>query len=164
MRITVNATDTINSLMQYRKSIPYKVKRFLNYLSELGIQTAKLKFDTAQYDGVNDVVVEPVKWVSDTKLQIVASGTTILFIEFGTGITYTEQHPQAGEFGFVRGGYGKGMGKRRGWAYKGETGTNGALLDNGLVLTHGNPPARAMYGASKIMKAKIREIAKEVFK
>nr|DAM07872.1 MAG TPA: hypothetical protein [Caudoviricetes sp.] len=30
-------------------------------------------------------------------------------------------------------------------------------------MTHGNPPARAMYEASKAMREEIKKIAKEVF-
>ena len=47
-----------------------------------------------------------------------------------------------------------------------EPGTNGLERTRGdttVVLTHGNPPARAMYEASKAMREQIMVIAREVF-
>ena len=34
---------------------------------------------------------------------------------------------------------------------------------NEVVITHGNPPARAMYDAAKVMRSKIVDIAREVY-
>ena len=90
------------------------------------------------------------------------------FIEFGSGVHYVEQHPKASEMGAVRGGYGQNKGLKDTWAYYGDPGTNGEPAkgkkgEKGLVFTHGNPPARAMYDAGKEMRERIAEIAREVF-
>ena len=67
----------------------------------------------------------------------------------------------------VRGEYGQGKGSQDSWGYYGNPGTNGRVVkENGkgsLVITHGNPPARAMYDAGKEMREQVRAIAKEVF-
>ena len=69
--------------------------------------------------------------------------------------------------GAVRGGYGQGKGNQSSWGYYGEAGTNGRIIkttDKGdLVITRGNPPARAMYEADKAIMSQILKIAKEVF-
>lgn len=143
----------------------YKI--FLEKLAEIGINVAQAKFTSATYDGINDVKVHS-EWISDSTIQVIAYGHAVTFIEFGTGTIYTEQHPLASEMGAIRGSYGKGKGRRSSWTYYGEKGTNGRFVrssDKGDVYrTQGNPPARAMYLASKEIKQKILDICKEVFK
>lgn len=162
--------DGLESLIKRVKRLPETLetnkKDFLKKLAEIGVNTSSIRFESAQYDGVNDVTVD-VEWVDDNTLLVVARGRAVTFIEFGTGITYTEQHPLADELGMVRGGYGKGRGKSSRWGYYGEKGTHGKLIrttDKGdVILTSGNPPAKAMYEAGKEMRDKISEIAREVF-
>lgn len=141
-------------------------KIFLQKLADIGVEVAKATFTTAQYDGVNDVKVTS-QWINDNTIQIIASGHAVTFIEFGTGITYSEQHPLASEMGAIRGSFGKGKGSKSSWTYYGTRGTNGRFIrssDKGDVYrTSGNPPARAMYLASKEIKQKILEVCKEVF-
>ena len=78
-----------------------------------------------------------------------------------------EIHPKAGEFGAVRGGYGLHLGLNDSWRYRGDPGTNGEIITfgrhAGQVLTHGNPPARAMYETGKEIRARISAVAAEVF-
>lgn len=161
------ASEAIKELESFKKNLNVKIKIFCERLAEIGVETASVRFKTAQYDGTNDVIVQSPRWEGN-KLVVSAKGNSVTFIEFGTGIRYTEIHPKAAEMGAVRGAYGKGKGNRDTWGYYGETGTNGKLireLGDGtpVVLTHGNPPARAMYEASKEMRANIAKIAKEVF-
>ncbi len=58
---------------------------------------------------------------------VVAVGASVLFIEFGAGVTYPDNHPQAAELGMKRGEYGKGHGKQSSWGYYGDPGTNGVV-------------------------------------
>lgn len=169
MRIKVTGLEkAVRKLEAYKKSLEGKTHVFLEHLAQVGIDVADVAFRTAQYDGENDVVVsgEP-EWIDDNTLVITASGSAVKFIEFGTGVHYTEQHPKAGEMGMVRGEYGQGKGSQDSWGYYGNPGTNGRVVkENGkgsLVITHGNPPARAMYDAGKEMREQVRAIAKEVF-
>lgn len=166
--ISSNVDTVIAQLKQYRDSIDRKMHQLLERLAEIGVDTAAVKFRSAQYDGDNDVVVNEPEWITDTKLIISATGSSVTFIEFGTGVHYTEQHPKAAEMGAIRGEYGKGRGKRETWGYYGNPGTNGVIRKTvdgkgDLILTHGNPPARAMYDAGKQMRERIVEIAREVF-
>ena len=167
--ISVTGVDSIiKRLESYTKNLEEKNRVFMERLAQIGIDTATLKFSQAQYDGVNDVVVEQTPhWEGDNTLYVTATGSTILFIEFGTGVHYTEKHPLQSKFGYERGTYGYGLGKLESWRYKGSPGTNGELITEGPhageIRTQGNPPARAMYDAAKEMRSKIREIAREVY-
>jgi hypothetical protein len=163
-----NIDEAIRQIEEYEKRIVKKRKIFLEKLAEIGVDVATTKFSNAQYDGTNDVVLGKPEWINDNKLVISATGKSVMFIEFGTGVHYaSESHPKAGEFGFVRGTYGHGLGKLDSWRYKGNRGSKGELIENGPhkgeIETHGNPANRCMYDASKEMRRKIREIAKEVF-
>lgn len=169
MEIKVTGLDSlIKKLTSYQKSLEEKQRRLLEKLVEVGIDVASAKFQTAQYDGENDVVVNrQPEWVGDNKLFLTATGNAITFIEFGTGIHYAEQHPKAAALGAIRGAYGQGKGSHDSWGYYGTPGTNGQVVkesDKGtVVLTHGNPPARAMYDSAKEMRNQVVTIAREVF-
>lgn len=167
IRIT-GVKETIGRLKKYRAELSDKNRTFLEKLAEIGIDTASVRFSQAQYDGENDVVVgSSPEWLNDDTLVIKAAGQAVLFIEFGTGVHYSEQHPKAAELGFTRGSYGQGKGKQDSWGYYGAPGTNGRTVvkkdGSTVVITHGNPPARAMYDASKEMRENILSVAKEVF-
>ncbi len=162
--------EVIKKIENLKNSLDSKQHELLERLSAIGIDVASVKFKNAQYDGINDVSVDPSpEWVDEKTLVITARGQAVAFIEFGTGVHYTEQHPTADEVGATRGSYGKGNGSKDSWAYYGNPGTNGHIvrtLEDGttVVRTHGNPPARAMYDASQAMRDKIVEIAKEIYK
>lgn len=149
--------------------IDVKQELFLSKLAEIGIKTADIKFKTAQYDGFNDVAVNQAPiWVDDKTLIIEAAGNAVAFIEFGTGVNYTQEHPTAGKVGAVRGAYGQGKGKQRAWGYYGVPGTHGRVVrmiasNHMVVLTEGNPPARALYDAGQEIRRHIKQIATEVF-
>lgn len=169
MRITTNVDTVISQLKRYRDNLNKKIHTLLERLADIGIDTADAAFKTAHYDGVNDVVVNAPEWISDTQLVISATGSSVTFIEFGSGVHYSEQHPKAAQVGAIRGEYGKGRGKRDTWGYYGDPGTNGVINKTvagkgNLVLTHGNPPSRALYNAGKDMRESIVKIATEVFR
>ena len=165
MRVTSNVDTVIAQLKQYRDRLNERIHTMLEQVAAIGVDTADVAFKTAQYDGNNDVVVNAPEWISDTQLIISATGSSVTFIEFGTGVHYAEQHPKAAALGMNRGEYGQGKGKHDTWGYYGDPGTDGRVVEGrgGLVLTHGNPPARAMYDAGKEMRESIAEIAREVF-
>lgn len=160
--------EAIKQIEAYEKNLKNKQRIFMERLAEIGINTAKVKFQNARYDGENDVKVTDPKWLDDNRLIISATGKAVLFIEFGSGVHYaSDSHPKAAEFGYVRGTYGYGLGKLDSWRYEGSPGTNGEVIKEGKhkgeIRTYGNPANRCMYDASKEMRKKIREIAKEVF-
>ena len=155
-------------ISRYRNHLQEKLSLLANKLAEIGVNFMRIGFRTATYDGSNDAFVNEPAWVSDTVLEIPVTGSTVAFIEFGTGVTYADDHPKAHALGAVRGGYGKGMGKHRTWKYKGEPGSLGwyqsaADEAKGLVSTHGNPANAPMYNAAKSMRMQILDIARSVF-
>lgn len=162
-------SDAITEIERYRKKMERKLRTVMEKLADVGIREATARFGRAVYDGTNDVVVDktPV-WISKTKLAISASGKSITFIEFGSGVHYAaEGHPKAGEFGFNRGGFGYHLGKQDSWRYEGNPGTNGKVITTGEhkgeIETHGNPANRALYDAGKEMREQIAKIVEEVF-
>ena len=139
---------------------------FADRLAQEGMEIASIKFSQAVYDGTNDVSVT-VEPRGNNVRAVVATGGATLFIEFGTGVTYPDDHPEAGELGMKRGEYGQGHGKQHSWGYNGDPGTNGVLKEkkNGgfVVITHGNPANMPMYETVKELQDRLTEIAKEVF-
>ena len=139
---------------------------FADRLAQEGMEIASIKFSQAVYDGTNDVSVT-VEPRGNNVRAVVATGRATLFIEFGTGVTYPDNHPEAGELGMKRGEYGQGHGKQHSWGYYGDPGTNGVLKEkkNGgfVVITHGNPANMPMYETVKELQDRLTEIAKEGF-
>lgn len=139
---------------------------FADRLAQEGMEIASIKFSQAVYDGTNDVSVT-VEPRGNNVRAVVATGGATLFIEFGTGVTYPDDHPEAGELGMKRGEYGQGHGKQHSWGYYGDPGTNGVLKEkkNGgfVVITHGNPANMPMYETVKELQDRLTGIAKEVF-
>lgn len=150
----------------YKVWLEQRTGVFLDRLAAEGVEIASAKFAKAVYDGTNDVSVSLEPRNSTTR-AVVAVGDSVLFIEFGTGVTYPDDHPEAGELNMKRGEYGSGHGKRSSWGYYGDPGTNGVLKEkaNGktVVITHGNPANMPMYETVKELEQRLTEIAKEVF-
>ena len=138
----------------------------LDRLAQAGFEVASARFAKAAYDGTNDASVS-METRSEGVRAVVAVGASVLFIEFGTGVTYPDNHPQAAELGMKRGEYGQGHGKQSSWGYYGDPGTNGVvkMKKNGstVVITHGNPANMPMYETVKELEAMLPELVKEVF-
>lgn len=157
----------IKETANYETWLKARTETLLRRLADEGMNVASLKFAGAVYDGTNDVSVTATKH-EDGTWAVIAVGNATLFIEFGTGVTYPDNHPEAGELNMKRGQYGKGLGKRRSWYYYGEPGINGVQkqLKNGnvIVKTHGNPANMPMYETVKELEERLRSIAREVFR
>lgn len=138
----------------------------LDRLAQAGFEVASARFAKAVYDGTNDASVS-LETRSDGVRAVVAVGASVLFIEFGTGITYPDNHPQAAELDMKRGEYGQGHGKQSSWGYYGDPGTNGVVKmkkdGSTVVITHGNPANMPMYETVKELEAMLPELVKEVF-
>jgi len=169
--------ELISKLKKKRNTLDDKRKTFLERLALKGFEVADITFRNALYAGFNDVVVLEPRWKDESTIVLEAQGNAVAFIEFGTGIHYTPtDYPlDISQFpGIVkRGTYGKGKGgnkETKSWSYYGEPGNEGRIVretkdGRTVVLTHGNPPAMAMYNASQKMRQReiIVSIAKEVF-
>ena len=138
----------------------------LDRLAQAGFEVASARFAKAAYDGTNDASVS-LETRSEGVRAVVAVGASVLFIEFGTGVTYPDNHPQAAELGMKRGEYGQGHGKQSSWGYYGDPGTNGVVKTkkdgSTVVITHGNPANMPMYETVKELEAILPDLVKEVF-
>ena len=138
----------------------------LDRLAQAGFEVASARFAKAAYDGTNDASVS-METRSEGVRAVVAVGASVLFIEFGTGVTYPDNHPQAAELGVKRGECGQGHGKQSSWGYYGDPGTNGVVKTkkdgSTVVITHGNPANMPMYETVKELEAMLPELVKEVF-
>lgn len=168
MKISVSLSSSsidnaIRTLEAYKNGLPRRAKELCGKLAAMGATKASLGFARAIYDGApdNEVSVEE----TDTGYVIKASGETVLFVEFGTGVVHPNNHPLASEMGMIRGAYGKGHGSQNTWGYYGEPGTNGwKPYGRDVVLTHGNPANMPMYLTAKELRKVLVDTAREVFK
>ena len=156
----------IKETEKYEAWLKSRTETLLRRLADEGMNVASMKFMGAVYDGVNDVSVTVTKQ-NERAWAVIATGNATLFIEFGSGVTYPDDHPEAGKLGMKRGQYGKGLGKRHTWEYYGEPGVNGVQKRSRsgrmVVKTHGNPANMSMYETVKELEERLRSIAREVF-
>lgn len=154
----------LKELQKYQKTVQAKLEEICKRVAEFGQIRAEIYFSQALYDGIPDTRLSVDK--IDNGYALKASGTTVLFLEFGTGVHYPDDHPKAGELGIKHGTYGKGLGQNDYWFYTGQPGNAGGELAYGhsnSTITHGNPANMPMYKSSKDMREQIRKIAVEVF-
>ena len=162
MKIVVNPYDikSINSALKqievYQREFEVKEQEFVKRLAEIGLSVARTGYQVADYDGEKDVVVSMNQ--AGTQATIVASGQTVGFVEFGTGVKYPEWSGNNVDFTPPpHGSYGKGKGKNpHGWWFTAGAGAS--------QHTYGNMPAEAMLTARDRMIEQVTRIAREVFK
>lgn len=148
--------NAIKQLEQYKKDFLAKEKIFIKRLAEIGVSVASAGYATADYDGINDVVVTLEH--QGNRAVVVASGETVGFIEFGTGVKFPEWDNSGMEYTPPKHGtYGKGYGARpKGWYFKQGEGA--------VQHTYGNQPAEAMRTARDVIIEKVIQIAREVWR
>lgn len=156
--------DALERLPAWLKA---KSQELLKRLADEGYQIASAGFSGAQYDGTNDVSVS-VEQRGDNARAVVAIGSAALFIEFGTGVRYADNHPESAQNGMIRGVYGYGFGRlENGWRYPEENGAGtNAVPDEkhpGYLHTYGNPANMSMYNAVKHLQEILPDMAREVF-
>ena len=159
--------DTLlREIESYTAWLKERSQVLLDRLAQAGFEVASARFAKAAYDGTNDASVS-MEMRSEGVRAVVAVGASVLFIEFGTGVTYPDNHPQAAELGMKRGEYGQGHGKQSSWGYYGDPGTNGVVKmkkdGSTVVITHGNPANMPMYETVKELEAMLPNLVKEVF-
>ncbi len=163
MRIVIDPLDkksvaaAIKMVKQYKRDFESKEQEFVRRLTEIGVRVAQAGFSTADYDGVNDVVVHMEK--TSTGYAVIASGKAVGFIEFGTGVRYPEWDNTGMDYTPPpHGSYGKGQGKNPwGWWFKQ---SDGAVARH----TYGNQPSEAMLAARNEIVERVIQIAREVWR
>ena len=98
--IELNPTSINKAIKDIRKlnaEWDRKIDEVTRRLAEIGATKASLGFSRAVYTGDNDVSisVEPI----ENGYSIIASGEAVLFIEFGSGVTYGYGHPAPMNYG-----------------------------------------------------------------
>ena len=151
--------EALKQVQAYKTLLDKKCDEMVRKLADKGLEEATVRFAHAEYAGSNDMTcrVEHDK----RRATIYAEGQAVAFIEFGTGVAYTE-HPSGM---YKHGTYGKGKGaSQNGWAYKGQKGTSGTPIPgrDDVYRTRGNPPAEAMWEATALMARSIEEVWREV--
>lgn len=162
MKLEINPFDSqsvdtaIKEVQRYQEWVQRKESQLRLRLATLGVSVASLEFRRAIYNGSNDVTVR----VDDdgSTATIIAEGSAVLFIEFGSGLKYGGGHPEAGDFGYGPGTYSDGPNGKGHW-----DNPKGWYYGSGQH-TYGNPPARAMLDARDIMVERFTQIAREVFR
>lgn len=156
MSLSPSSIDAaIKQIEAYKNSLQRKCDVLAERLASMGAVIVSLQYARTPYTGNADYDIT-VDQRGPGKYAVIASGETVLILEFGAGMTYGYGHPQAGEFGFGPG------------TYPGQT---HAFDPHGWWIpksaggghTYGNPPARAMYNAAKDIRSEIERIAQEVF-
>lgn len=148
--------SAIKKLNELQKNIDMALWQTQIRLAEMARQYAEMLYNADGYyvsaDGTKDVTVE-TSYIDKGKMLVRAYGRDVLFLEFGTGITYEKpRHPQSDQFG-----YGAGT-------YPGQT---HALTGNGWTVpyvrvhTYGNPPTQAMYLAYETIRESALDILRE---
>ena len=150
--------NAIREINRYQSWLKTKTSVLLDRLAQEGLSVASANFAKAAYDGTNDVSVSVEQRGAGVR-AVVAVGASVLFIEFGTGVTYPDNHPEAAEHGMRRGEYGVGHA--------------GAELNEVIhtkkdgkevVITQGNPANMSMYETVKHLEGILPGLAKEVFR
>ena len=158
MKITIDPfdkksiSDALAQIKQYQRDFERKEQEFVRRLAEIGVSVATAGFATADSDERDSVTVSLVK--TSDGYSVVASGESVGFIEFGTGVRNPEWDGSGLEYTPPKHGtYGRGWGKNpKGWFFA--PGRH----------TYGNPPAEAMLTARDVMVERVMQIAREVWR
>lgn len=151
----------IDDLEEHRKKVQHDIDLIAQNLAYLGLRIANAVYTSAftEYDGERDVKVT----VEKTKrgYKVVAKGTAVLFLEFGSGALRGYGHPYASEYNmgpstWSLGDKGKGLwDNHNGWVFLNtETGE--------FEISHGNPPTKAMFQAEQEIIRNIKRAVEEV--
>lgn len=156
IEITLGEIDkALKELAEYEKELVDKTRLVVEKLGFLGATNASLEYARAITDQ-NDVQVD-MEWVNTNTMRIRASGTQVLFIEFGAGVTYGYGHPEADKFGYGAGTFPSNKGHwddPSGWWYS---------KDGESRHTYGNPPSASMYNTARKLEQEVQRVVKEVF-
>ena len=160
MKIKVNVfdPDSINDALirvrSYRDSLRQKAEEISSRLAVRGMQVVEYQYESSHEDFEVSCIT------NGNSSMIIAEGSNVLFLEFGTGV-YTEDHSSEMEAEglppIFAGSYSQteGMGHFRPdhqyWYYEG-------------IKYAGTLPTQGFYFASKEIKEQAVEIAKKVFK
>ena len=148
--------DIIKGLESYKRTLKVKADALVKALAEAGCEAVTVTYAGTRYTGPRDEKVT-VEERGPGKYAIVASGQTVLFVEFGAGVYLGGGHPNP--MGYGPGTYpGKGhWDDPNGWYLPKST------MGKSGVHTYGNAPSAAMYHTAKSLREMVEQAAKAVF-
>lgn len=156
-----NSIDkAIAQLDAYGKSLERKRDALLEQLGNLGLTILSSNLLAVNPDGNTDVSVSLIN-NSDGKITISVGGSAILFIEFGTGIRYSESQEAKSDLEdsseiVSRGTWGKHNGSNPfGWWYP---------HDGKYHHTYGSPAQIPVYGTKQELINRIEQVCREIFR
>ncbi len=154
--------NAINQLKSYQNELKNKNELFVQRLAELGIPVIDQNIMMAQGDSdkSHNTYIKINRFDDYAQATLVCESSSILFLEFGSGIHYntpagSSPHPKGEEFGYTIGSYGQGKGKNESWVYVSDSGE--------WVRSYGTEATMPVYKAGVEIMQNIRKIAKEVF-
>ena len=153
---TASIDAAVKEIRDYAKWVEQKTEVLAQRLAQYGLQRVRAGYNALSWYDQRPVDVT-VEERGPGQYAIVASGETILILEFGSGIKYGAGHPQAGDFGYGPGTYpGQTHVPDPGyWWYTGDDGQS--------HFSVGNAPGMVMYLTAMEMRIELERIAKEVF-
>ena len=127
----------IAEVQRLRESIDTGSKKLVDKLAEEAVKKASEEYETAEYAGEKEVNVASVK-TAPLKATVQATGSSVLFIEFGTGINKSDSPEARADLksGNVvgHGQYGHHLGRlKTGWRYTGSIGVAFRIVTTSLV-------------------------------
>lgn len=156
LEINIYDRASINSAINRIEKIKQRIEHidvYVQRLADIGVSVAQTAFVGAMTNPDFEEGVEVEAIPTDEGYSIVASGSEVAFIEFGTGVFYngSESYPGNRPEGIVGiGEYGYGQGKKPQWW-------------TGDHMTHGHYRSAGMYQAQKAMAEQAVQIIKEIF-
>ena len=165
IKIDLNSKESIQAaedqLRAYAAELDSKTKEICMRLADRGAARATFDYGAVPLER-NDVEVTSEE--TDRGAKVVASGETVLFLEYGAGKLMGYGHPNPM-------GFGPGSWPNPHFSYN----SSGMKVENwknergwwipkehGGGHTYGNPPAMGMYNASREMRDRAQEVAEEV--
>ena len=157
----------IKKLDEYERWLKRKSDALAARLAALGATSASIGFASALYDGDRNVQIS-VERRGDSQYAVMANGESVLFIEFGAGITMADTvHPEAAEKGMGPGTwpdkhYSVNSGGERVANWENDLGWY-LPKEKGGGHTYGNPANMPMYFSVRNLEQEIARIVREVF-
>lgn len=174
IEVTISGIDDLVKELDFlKKRLDFRLRLAIEALLQEGYVIASNGFYNALYSGYNDVKVIDPYWDGDTMI-LRADGDAVAFIEFGTSVN-KEGYPDQKVYHQLglsqRGEYEKKHGQQPQWWYEGDPGTNGrpkrradGTYDSRWSTSWGDPPARALYDASKVLdREHVVEVVRRAF-
>ena len=151
--------EAIRALTAYRDRVEAQTREVVYLLLEQGGLDVQDRFAAAEYLWPHDAVVTLEN--REGGGAIVASGSSVPFIEFGAGATYGDGHPLAGDFGFGPGTYNPSSDnwmKPDGWYLPKDV-----QIATGWRKSLGNIPNMPLYNTAQDLRDDAPRIVREVF-